>query len=135
MFIRVDLPVEHQIIQSNHAVYHLASLRQQDEGVPNLVLIGLPGQKALRKVLSKLSVNNIPHYAWEEPDNDWGLTAIATAPITGEQRETLRNYRVYNTRVAQLVERRGLLAPEVAGSIPAPRTNPGDSTGSRPVCC
>jgi hypothetical protein len=84
----------HQIIQSNHAVYHLAGLHYED-GTPNMVLIGLPDAWALKRAEAKLRAQNIPHYAWFEPDNDFGFTAICTAPLRGEQRKAMANYRIY----------------------------------------
>ena len=81
-------------MQSTHAVYHLAGIRAE-QGTPNIVLIGMPNVKALRRVERKLETAGVPHYSWTEPDNDWGLTAIATAPLRGEQRNIMSNYRVY----------------------------------------
>jgi hypothetical protein len=92
------------------------------EGIPNIIVVGLPNIAALRRAETKLRSNGIPHYAWSEPDYDFGFTAIATAPLHGEQRKVLANYRVYNTGIAQLVERRGS-NPEGAGSSPAPCAN------------
>lgn len=106
--MRQDLPVVHQIIQSNHAtqqmfsIYHLDSLN-----IPNIVLVGVPDVKALERVTKKLEQGQIPHYRYIEPDGNMGFTAITTAPISGEQREVLRNYRVYSP-VAQQQERLSL---------------------------
>jgi hypothetical protein len=89
---------------------------------PNIVVIGLPNVAALNRAVTKLKAANILHYAWHEPDFNFGFTAIATAPIEGKQREALANYRVYNfTAVAQIVERLG--SREDAGSLPAGCTN------------
>lgn len=101
VFIRTDIPVVHQIVQAAHAVYQLASLRRE-EGIPNIVLIGLPNVAALQRARAKLESNQIPHFAWIEPDNDLGFTSIATAALAGEQRKVLSNYRVYSTPVAQV---------------------------------
>jgi hypothetical protein len=101
-----------------------------EEGMPNQVLIGVPNIAALNRVRVKLEANQIPHYCWHEPDHDFGFTAIATAPLYGEQRKILANYRVY-TPVAQLVERRPL-SSRVAGSSPAGSVN-GAGTGASPV--
>jgi hypothetical protein len=102
VFIRTDIPFRHQVVQSNHASYHVASLRGPDTGIPNLVTIGMPNLASIERVLRKLKSNQIPHYAWYEPDNDWGLTAIATAPLEAdsEQRKVLANYRVYAPEVS-----------------------------------
>lgn len=100
----------------------MAALRAE-QGTPNIVLIGLPHVESLRKTEAKLCFWNIPHYAWHEPDLDLldDFTAIATAPLSGEQRDVMKNYRVY-APVAQLVEQRPLKAL-VVGSSPTRSTN------------
>lgn len=75
--------------------------------MPNIVVIGLPNLGALQRALAKLAANQIPHYAWSEPDFDYGLTAIATAPINGEQRAALANYRVYTPKVLSTLPSKG----------------------------
>jgi hypothetical protein len=128
VFVRTDLPIQHQIVQSNHAVYHMASLTYQD-GTPNIVLIGMPDKAALQRVLTKLKSNNILHYSWTEPDYDLGLTAVATGPLYGEQREALRNYRLYNSPVAKTTERL-ILNEEDLGEDPSGRANAGGTATS-----
>jgi hypothetical protein len=106
----------------------MANLRH-DGGVPNIVLVGMPNVAALRRVSKKLEVNQIPHYDWIEPDHDFGFTAIATAPIWGEQREALKNYRVYHTPVAQLRECPALNG-EAVGENPTGRAMQGEAATS-----
>ena len=100
MFIRQDLPVEHQLVQSSHAVFQLASLYAGGEATPNMVLIGVPDPRALARVAAKLKQNQIPHYEWREPDwQEYGfadpLTAIATAPLNAAEKQVLQHYRLY----------------------------------------
>jgi hypothetical protein len=104
------------LVQSNHATFHLASLTYQ-ETMPNIVVIGLPTQASLRKTEAKLRAHGIAHYAWTEPDNDLGFTAIATAPLRGEQRDVLKNYRVYNAP-GVLMASTSPSKGECGGSIP-----------------
>jgi hypothetical protein len=105
LFIRTDIPIEHQLVQSNHASYHLAQLRGAELGVPNLITIGMPNVATLERVLRKLQANGIPHFAWREPDHAFGLTAIATAPLAADspERELMKNYRVYHAPVVSTV--------------------------------
>lgn len=65
------------------------------EGIPNLVLIGVPDLAALQRADQKLCDAQIPHFNWREPDGNMGFTAIATAPLVGEQRKCLANYRLW----------------------------------------
>lgn len=97
--MRQDIPIEHQLVQSNHATYQMATLYRPDEYVPNLVFIGVPDVAALQRVQAKLRAHGLPHYAWHEPDNDMGFTAIATAALDDEQRAVLKNYRLYRFNV------------------------------------
>lgn len=98
----------------------MAGLRSE-HGTPNIVLVGLPNVRSLMRVEKKLQANAIPHYSWTEPDHDFGFTAITTAPLHGEQRELLKDYRVY-APVAQLAERLAL-NQKVEGSTPSWRAN------------
>jgi len=58
----------------------------------------MPNTRSLERVLRKLQTQNIPHFAWREPDHDFGLTAIATAPLHADspERELLKCYRLYH---------------------------------------
>jgi hypothetical protein len=94
VFVRQDLTVAQQIVQSNHATFGM-SQQYPSEGTPSIVLIGVPDKAALLRVIAKLEANGIPHHAFHEPDSDMGLSAVATAPITGEQRAVLSNYRLW----------------------------------------
>lgn len=94
LFVRQDIPLEHQLVQSNHATLSMAS-HYGIEGIPNLVLIGVPNQATLRDISLELSVNQIPHWDWTEPDFDFGFTAICTAPIQGQQRRALAQYQLW----------------------------------------
>lgn len=104
VFVRQDIPLEHQFIQSNHAVLHLALKHTGIVGVPNIVGIGVPNLKSLHKVKAKLEENFITHLCWSEPDNDLGFTAVATVPLCGKIREVLSNYRLWK-HAPQLVRR------------------------------
>lgn len=54
----------------------------------------MPNTAALLCVKSKLEANRVPHFCWIEPDYDFGFTAIATAPLSAEQKAVLANYRL-----------------------------------------
>lgn len=96
IFIRQDLPLQHQLVQSNHATFHLASLYRCDSGVPNIIVLGVPDVRSLERAAAKLREHAIPHYEWREPDFDFGFTSMATAPLDYKQRQVLSNYRVWN---------------------------------------
>lgn len=107
----------------------MAKMANHGYDTPNIVTIGLPNVAALNRALAKIKAANILHYAWVEPDFNFGFTSIATAPIQGEQRKVLANYRVYNWPVAKNTER-PILNGEDAGGTPAGPANAGGSDAS-----
>lgn len=62
---------------------------------PNLVLIGVPDQAALERVREKLRCSEIAYVSWEEPDYDYGFTAIATEPVMEEEKGIFAHYRLW----------------------------------------
>lgn len=129
MFVRQDISLADQIVQSNHAVLTISSSSYIFSGIPNIILIGLPDQSALHRAQKKLALNAIPHCAWTEPDNDLGFTAIATVPIDYEKKKVLANYRLWCpcSPVAQLVEQ-----PSAAGRSGV-RALPGEPNSQRAI--
>ena len=129
--MRTDLSLAQQVVQSNHATFAMAAqLPNGLQETPSIVLIGVPNKKALERVIKKLIDHSIDFSDFYESDHGVGLSAVATVPLTEEQREALRNYKLWNfstfnnTRVAQLTERHSPKGRvEVGGSIPSPRTN------------
>lgn len=67
----------------------------EDNSEPSIVLIGVPTQKALRRVIRKLEANNIHYTTFDEPDWDLGLTAVATIPLNYQKRSALRDYAIW----------------------------------------
>jgi hypothetical protein len=63
--------------------------------IPSIVLVGVPNKNALERVIKKLQLNNIAHIPFVEPDWDMGLSAVATAPISGDERDALKNYNIW----------------------------------------
>jgi len=115
VFVRTDLSTEQQVVQSGHAIYGLVAHYRPDAECPNHVVIGLPDEPALRRALAKMDAAGIPHFPWTEPDNDLGLTAIATAPLRGDERRLFANYRVLKH------DARGA-SPSACGFTPDSRT-------------
>lgn len=99
MFVRTNIPLRHQIVQSNHAVLHMAALYFPSvDSIPNIVAIGVPNVRSLERALDKLRVAGIPHYQWIEPDFNLGFTSICTIPIGGVQRACLADYRLWDDK-------------------------------------
>lgn len=98
LFIRQDLSLAQQIVQSNHATFEMAYTLPQsaDPTTPSIVLIGVPDKKALLKVIQKLKLNRIEYSAFYESDDDMGLSAVATVPLDEDRRAVLQNYKLWN---------------------------------------
>lgn len=120
VFVRQDLPLEHQLVQSNHATWSMGA-KYGDESTPNMVLIGVADICALEAVSELLAANQIPQWIWHEPDFNFGFTSIATAPIRGAQRQCLAHFRTWKSQVftRSSVAEQEALKPSVAGSSPA----------------
>lgn len=63
--------------------------------IPSTVVIGVPNQKALHRVIKKLELNNITYESFHEPDWDLGLTSVATVPLSESQRSILKDYSIW----------------------------------------
>ena len=133
VFVRQDISLPEQLVHAAHAAYHMGNLFHDElVGMPSLVMIGTPHPKAFDKVVRRLAENEIAHYVWTDPDTDYGPTAIATVPLTSEQKQCLANYRLWShspvvakssageakAAVAQSTEH-PTFSREVGGSIPS----------------
>lgn len=86
---RSDLPLEQQVVQATHAAIEAArfGLVSRDSQHPHLVLCSIPNEGSLQRLADKLSFKGIPFKLFYEPDRDNELTALATAPLTGDSRK------------------------------------------------
>lgn len=120
LFVRQNISLAAQIIQTNHATFEMAQAlpKSADLVTPSIVLVGVPDQKALEKVIRKLKLNRIAASAFYEGDDDLGLTAVATVPLTEEQHAILENYKLWkenNVTYALSSVARALASQEVGG--------------------
>lgn len=65
------------------------------EGVPNIVVIGVPDQAGILRAAGICSQHQIPHFIWDEPDFEYGITALVTAAVRGEKREAFAEYELW----------------------------------------
>lgn len=98
MFVRKDLTPSQIAVQSCHAAIEAArnGLIPSDIEHPHLVLIGCQNLPALLKVRSKLRTLKIHHKDFIEPDIGNQVTAIATAPLSGDSRKHFKQYTLLN---------------------------------------
>lgn len=95
VFARQDLPVAKQIVHTNHAVFQMA-LEVEEQGIPSVIVIGMPDEPALHRVVNSLAAKNVEVRPWVDPNYpELGITAVCTMPVTQEERATLSCYRIY----------------------------------------
>jgi len=88
------LPFPQQIVQCCHAILEVGkSLLLSDCPHPHVVVIAISDERQLFRCLDRLHRLAVPHRAFHEPDRQNELTAIATGPIAGQQRQIFRHYR------------------------------------------
>lgn len=95
-FVRKDLSRVQRIVQFGHACYELGKrLPQQDTEPCNLILFEVPNEHSLVAVARYLDICGINYYMFEEPDYNTGFTAIATPPVTAEQRAFFAEFDLF----------------------------------------
>lgn len=96
LFVRGDLREEDQAIQLAHAVFKMTALIHPGYGdVKMVALDGGSSEKAFSKALRKIKEAQLQHAEYSDSDHpEWGITAIATAPLNKEQSLPLANYRL-----------------------------------------
>jgi hypothetical protein len=110
VFVRQDIPIQHQMVQSNHAVLTVSSAVAID-GIPNIILIGVPDVPALNRAKAKLIAHGIDHSEWVEPDMDLGFTAMATVPLSVEEKIPLAHYRLWRPMIPSSLDTRASCQP------------------------
>ncbi|HWF05572.1 MAG TPA: hypothetical protein VHA06_17935 [Candidatus Angelobacter sp.] len=103
VFVRGDLPEEDQLVQAAHAVFNMSRFagipKGNFAGEPRIIVLdGGKSEKAFQKTYRKLCAGMLParlFAEYKDPDMlEWGVTAIATLPLTKEQSLPLAHYRL-----------------------------------------
>lgn len=96
LFVRTDLSIPQQIVQTAHAVDEL-NRRHEHKNTHNttnhMVLCGAHSSDELFGISEHLQSHGIAHEMFYEPDID-GHTAIATEPLVGSNRLPLKRFRL-----------------------------------------
>lgn len=94
--MRQDIPLANQVVQVGHACLE-AGWRFPAPAAPcNLVVLAVPDQRALLAVQDRLDAAAIAYVRFLEPDDDFGLTAVCTAPLSGAARRLFRRYPLWS---------------------------------------
>lgn len=99
LFIRQDLPIETQIVQSAHAAHSAGESFGQHS---HLIAFGAKSEQALLAIADRMTEHGIRYEMFFEPDNDVGYTAICTSPLTGDDRKPMRKYSLLKSNPSTL---------------------------------
>lgn len=91
IFVRKDLPHAQRVVQASHACVEVMN-KIKEEIHPHIVVFGSSNEKKLKEVIKYLAEVNIKCEYFIEPDIGGQITAVATFPLKGEEREHLRKY-------------------------------------------
>ena len=98
-FIREDISAAQKIVQVGHACYEAGKLFKDTNGISNLVLLSAKNEAEIRDIAQMLDMRGIDFYAFYEPDNNMGFSAICTRPITDKlERKFFRKWALYNEK-------------------------------------
>lgn len=92
LFVRSDLSIPQQIVQTAHAVDEIG-MRHKSDGTNYMVLCDANDADHLTSIAEHLDMHKIDYEMFFEPDIDQ-YTAIATQPLKGEQRIPLKKFRL-----------------------------------------
>jgi hypothetical protein len=93
VLVRRDLSRAQQAVQACHAAMEAArAFLPPSLEHPSLVICGIRDGPRLLQCLARLEAAGIRHRAFYEPDLNHQLTAVATEPVAGSQRELFRRY-------------------------------------------
>ena len=103
VFIRRDIPLSWQIVQSNHATFELGlKLSRKYAQPPSIVLIQIRDEKELIKAYEKILSHNIHCEMFHEPYKDTGATSFATEPIMHDQRSLFSKYQLWKNPIQNI---------------------------------
>ncbi len=99
IFIRVDLPLSQQIVQSCHAALELGLNDKNSYKEPSsIVLIQIPNQESLLRELEKFKSLGLNCVSFYEPYQDTGVTSFATI-VTEENKQLFKKYTLWGRKV------------------------------------
>ena len=96
VFVRKDLSLPQQIVQSIHAAYEAAlHITENDGEINSTVLCQAESEKQLLEISEYLDYRGIKHKTFVEPDIGHQHTSIATEPLTKKQRKYLSKFPLW----------------------------------------
>lgn len=104
IIVRKDLSPEQICVQSSHAAIEMAkSYMKPDTYHPNLVICMVRNSRKLEEVAERLEEANITYKPFYDSDDGNGMTALATAPLVGEQRMFFNKFMLLKIRTSNVM--------------------------------
>ena len=98
VFIRRDIPIHAQLVQSAHAALELG-FQLPPEKKPDktsfLILLDADNQDHLNEIARYLDDRDIEFHKFFEPDYDMGYTAICTEPLSQDKRKYFKKFNLW----------------------------------------
>ena len=95
VFVRKDIPIADQIVQVGHVCYE-SGLRFNAKENTFMVLCQVNSEEELCTTMYRLIEMGVEMHQFIEPDNDLGLTALCSQPVSGKQRHLFRKYKLWS---------------------------------------
>ena len=95
VFVRKDLSPSQRVVQSGHALIEAtkAFLAGEDEH-PSVIVFGVKCEAKLQSLAERIQEQGVRIKRFFEPDIGDQMTAFATEPVVGDQREVFRKYQL-----------------------------------------
>lgn len=95
-WIRLNLPIEQQIVQAAHSALEAGRELSKPDTISHLILLEAKSEEHLCSIAETLSAAGIKHHLFFEPDHGRGYTSLTTEPLyTKEQRQHLAGFKLY----------------------------------------
>lgn len=99
-FIRRDISFAQQLVQVGHAALEVGRAHYRGEEIASFIVLEVPNLQSLEEAARFLSVKGIDHQMFFEPDFDMGHSAIATRPVSGDERKLFRRWPLWREGTA-----------------------------------
>lgn len=93
--IRRDIPQPHLTVQAAHAAIAATfAFGEPNQPHPNLVICTVADERELEDLFENIKASGVPCCAWREDDMGMALTAIASGPLRGDERQPMRGLKL-----------------------------------------
>lgn len=97
--VRTDMPLEQIIVQANHAAYESGlQFPAVSTTVSSLISLHAKDKDALIKTKAYLDSKGIRYTEFHEPSWEYGLTALATEPLTEDRRKAMKRFSLVSRK-------------------------------------